>query len=403
VATPDTLEGALAFAPLYPDETQVAIRSRWVGWANEGLDPQEDVDQWTDTREGSHWWMQTAGAIREFERLYDLMGSEVPSSVLPQYSWGAYLDDQAELRNIGRLVSTAAEGVVELTGTAGTVVDAGTVVGVEPETETANAPEFQTTASVTLPAPPAVAVVPVRASVTGSAGNVAAHAIKALVTPVPEIATVDNPSALVGGTDVEADSALKARVLESYLGVAVANQAYYRTIALRQAGVGRATVITTPDGPGTIEVIIATAEGDPVGDSVVAELQATLDPIAGQGAGAGQVGATITVSTAQLILIEVYAEIEPEIGYSLDGDPGTVALREDIERALETYIRSVDSGGEVLLARVIARLVSVRGVHDVTSVFMVGAQANGNFLVPQDPPRAPMLGTLHLSTPDPNA
>lgn len=115
----------LDILPLYPNEDEATIRARWDEWANEGLDPVDDVNRWTDTREGSMYFMCTKSGVRESAREYDLMGTEVIAAASPLFAWGQYLDYQAEVRSLARLAATPAAGFILLYGDPGTVIPAG--------------------------------------------------------------------------------------------------------------------------------------------------------------------------------------------------------------------------------------------------------------------------------------
>lgn len=381
----------LTFTPLYADQDENVILARWREWANEGLDPVEDTEEWTDTREGSMWWITTTPGRREAARMYDLMGTEVVASVFPQWSWGEYLDDHAELRDIGRLIATPAAGTVVFTGEDGTVIPAGTTVSLEPteEDEDEDVPEYETDLTVTIAA--VTAAVGVTATEPGSLGNVAANAVIALPNDVDGVVSLTNPAPTEGGTDVEADFNLRDRVLESFVGVAVANQLYYRRIALSEPGISRATVVPAGNGPGTIVIIVATADGDPASPAAVASLQDRLDPEAGQGAGDGQVGATITVLTATTQDVEVAGTIEFEPGYALNAGGGLIALRDPIIAAIAAYIDGVEPGEEIVRQQLISRIMRIRGVHDVANVLLNGAAENVQ--IPATPPKTPTLGS----------
>lgn len=109
----------------------------------------------------------------------------------------------------------------------------------------------------------------------------------------------------------------------------------------------------------------------------------------GYGEGLAPVGAAATVSTPALLNITVAANVTYDDGYSVDGDDGTVALRDQIEEALVEYIDSLGPGGEdppgvespagsgfVLLNRVESRFFLIEGVYNVASVTLNGAGAN---------------------------
>lgn len=383
----------LSFEPLYPDQDEATILARWQDWANEGRDPAEDVEHWTPTNEGTMWWVHTTPGRREAARMYDLLGTEVVAAAFPQWSWGSYLDDHAELREVGRLPATAADGEVTFTGDPGTVIAAGTVVAVEPVDPDAEAPEYETTAAGTIPAAPpdpGTVTVPIVARETGEESNVGIGAVTSLPVPPAGVLSVTNAAPITGGTDPESDPALKQRVLESFVGAAVANQLYYRREALAEPGVGRATVLPATPGAGQILIVVATAEGDPVAEAVRAGLQERLDPTPGQGAGDGQVGATITVATATALVINVTGTVEFESGYSMDSQPGLIPMRDAIVASIASYTDSVPSGGEVVLKLVERQVTRLVGVHDIAGFTLNGGTVN--IQVPSDPPRVPALG-----------
>lgn len=143
----------LDFLPLFPDEDEETILARMREWANEGLDPDVDVDEWVDTREGSHWHVHVMPCVRECARLYDLAGTEVVAAGMPVWAWGDYLDDHAEVQDIVRKAAAFATGFETFTAEEGEVIAAGTGVAVEPPEPDADVPEFETTEGGTIPGP----------------------------------------------------------------------------------------------------------------------------------------------------------------------------------------------------------------------------------------------------------
>jgi uncharacterized phage protein gp47/JayE len=446
------------FLPLFPEETEATIRARWNAWANEGLDPGVDVDQWTDTREGSFFWVASEPGVRETARVYDLMGTEVPASGFVLWGWGEYLDDKGEELGRPRNPGVYATGEVAVTAAAGTLIAAGSEFGVEPVDEDGDAPEFVSTEEATVPGGGTVTI-PVVAKEVGPASNVAAGAITEVLTPIAG-ATVTNAEETVGGTDAETDEAYRVALLGRYEPGAAGNEADYRRWALEEPGVGRVTVIPLGLGAGTVIVVVSTAEGNPVASTVVDSLQQRLDPPAfstvldgahdlplatitvestagarddgfirigdelveytgktattftgasggteayadgepvfqtGRGGGVAPVGHHVVVKTATVLNVTVAGTVEPEEGYSLDGAGGTIALQGSIEDALASYIDSVESGGEVVLAQVSGRIAGVTGVHDVGGLTLNGAAAN--LAVAASPPRVPSLLAANL-------
>jgi len=381
------------FLPLFPEETEEAVRARWRAWANEGLTP-ENVEEWTDVREGSFWYIATAPGIQEAARIYDLMGTEFPAAGFPVWAWGDYLDDHGATVRLERLAAVAAEGEVTFSGTDGIIIGAGTVVAVEPTTAEEEPREYEVQTGGTIAG--GEITLPVTATTPGSGGNAAAGAVTLPVSALPGVTSISNADPIVGGTDPETDEALRERLLAAYEGRGPGTQRDYEVWARAYGGVGRATVVPLWNGPGTVLVIALTADGDPVSATVVDGLQGLLDPVAGTGAGDAPVGPTVTVTTAVAVNVDVDATVELEGGYSLDGAGGTVDLTAAITAAVRPYLEGVQPGSEIVLAQVAARIITVPGVHDVGGVELDGSPAN--LTLTSDPAQVANLGTLGLTS-----
>lgn len=388
-----TVQDHLDFLPLFPTETEAAILARLVAWANDGLDASSD--RWVDTREGGHWRTAVVPCTKEIARLYDLAGTEVIASGLILWTWGTYLDDQAQVMDLLRLPATSAQGTVTFStlvdvGTPATDITAGTQVGAAPASEDADAPLFQVTVGGTIPAGGGSIDLAVQAVVEESAGNVAADAITVPSTPLPGV-TFTNAAPTEGGTDPETDDALRERLLEQFVGAGGGTILDYKRWAGSRAGVGRVTVIPIWNGPDTVLVIVMTADGQPVSAAVVDDVQQFLDPVPGQAHGQAPVGDAVTVKTATLLNIDVTTHVTFEDGYSLDGAGGTIALRDTITAAVSAYVQTVEPAGEVVVAQIEGHIALVPGVHDVA----VSAPA-ANVAVPAG--AAPEVPTLHSIT-----
>lgn len=223
----------------------------------------------------------------------------------------------------------------------------------------------------------------------GAESNVSAFAIVELLTPLAGV-TVSNALPTSGGSDPETDLSLRTKLLEAYRGQGAGNPGDYRRWARTQDGVGRATVIPTWDGPGTVKVIITDADGQPVSAGIVAAVQAFFDPVTAGAEGYAPIGIAVTVETPTLLDIAITADIEPEPGYSLTGGTGLTALADALRAAVDAYLRTVETGEEVVRAQVARALAAVTGVHDVAAVTLSGAAGNGNVLVPVTPPQVPV-------------
>ncbi|MGH2939838.1 MAG: baseplate J/gp47 family protein [Solirubrobacterales bacterium] len=386
-------QAVLGVTPLFPEETEDAIAARYVQWANEGLTP-EDVDDWTDVRPGSYWYLTTRQGIREDARIYDVMGTDFVAACFPLWSWGEYLDDIAGGQKIFRNAATPAKGKVTFTGKAGTAIEPGTTVAVEGPADQVEGKEYEVTDGGVIPEGGSIELV-VEALTAGVAGNAPAGAVTLLQSELGGVEAVTNAEPIVGGEDPEDDESLRERLIEAKDGEGPGNQKDYRIWGRAfSAEIGRVVVIPLWEGPGTVLVIILTGSGDPVSAEIVDAFQAFLDPVAGMGEGEAPIGPAVTVVTAEVVEVDVAAKIEAEPGYSLDGAGGTIAIGEAVEAAIAVPIEASQPGGEVVLQSVVAAIMSITGVHDVGNVKLNGAAKN--IPLSSDPAEVGSIGTVTL-------
>lgn len=399
VTTPD-VDASLEFIGLFADETEEVILARWEDWANEGLDPVADADQWTDTREGGHWYAAVIQPCRELARLYDLMGTEVPMSAFVLWAWGTYLDDLAAVWDVVRLPATQAVGVVTFSGDAGVDITLGTTVGVAPATPEDPAPTFSTQIDAVIPdggGGSGSIDVPIMADEPGRDGDVGAGAITAPSTPLDPSVTFVNAAATGGGSDPEADDALRVRVLRASAGKGPGNVRDILGWATGWPGVGSAKVVPVWAGPNSALAVIADASGQPLPADVVAGLQADIDPVPGQGAGTAPVGQQITVATPVALVVNIAAAgVVYEEGYSADGAGGTLAVEPELSAQIQRYLLTVLPGGAVSHAHVAGLIATYPGVKDVTGAVTLNGVAGNLAVALGPPPQAPTIGTLTI-------
>lgn len=226
----------------------------------------------------------------------------------------------------------------------------------------------------------------------GAAGNSPALSVSVLRTSVPGITQVFNVEPMGNGADEETDEALRDKLLARFDGSGPGNAADYEAWVRALGIYGQITVVPLWDGAGSVLVAVMGADGSPLPGDEVDRIQAFLDPVAGMAKGQAPVSATVTVETGVFVDIDVAAVVECEVGYSLDGDGATIAVRAAIVAALTDYVESVRPGDEIVLAQVAARIVSVPGVHDVSGVEIEGAAVN--FALDAEPPQI-----AHLNVP----
>lgn len=228
--------------------------------------------------EGDYIWDALSPAAIELA-LAAIWAQEVLRRGFASTTFGQYLDLRCEEHGITRRAAVKATGQVKFTGTAGTVVPAGTRVATpaDPNTGTPSV-EFVTLADVTLDGT-GTGYAPIEAVEAGASGNVAAGAISIMVTPVSGVSAATNPSATTGGLDTEDDASLLARYLQRVRSPSAGgNKADYINWVLEVAGVGGVSVIPVRDGPGTVSVAIINTNKEPADQALVDAVQNYMAP-----------------------------------------------------------------------------------------------------------------------------
>ncbi len=212
----------------------------------------------------------------------------------------------------------------------------------------------------------------------GIDNNLGSSEVDQLVDSIDGVASVLNDNPFVSGTDEETDEEYQARLIFALSSDAgQGNKADYIRWAKTVDGVDGAAVIPQWDGDNTVKVILVGPDNTAVSAAVVSEVQELLDPDSdGSGQGYAPVGAEVTVVSVAQVNISVSATITHESQYSLDGANGTSATRDEIVDSINAYFRSLPAGGDVIWAEVLARVITVDGVADVSSFQINSGTAN---------------------------
>lgn len=355
-------------------ETVEAITARLIAGAVDGVEPTSPA--YPDLVLGTVLHDVYGAVSLELDRAYDKAHREIPAKALPTTTDGLWLDNWAEALGLERKDATFATGVVRFTSPGGspeTPLPAGLEITTEQVAEDQDEIAFVTTEAGVLEADGGTADIAVRALTEGSLGNVASNTVTIMSAPIASV-TVTNPAAITGGSDIETDEELSRRVaLRLAAPSAPGNIADYEEWVLAWPGVGFVTVQPAWNGPTTVRTVITDPDNNPSSGAVIAGLQAYLDPVAGEGRGKAPVGHVVTVATPADLAVAVDAALTFEAGNSLDGAGGTRALRSEIEAALAAYINSLPVGADVIRYKVIAAIVDVKGVANLTALTLNGA------------------------------
>ena len=312
-----------------------------------------------DLSAGNHAWNTTRPTALGMAEICEAILPRVLQQIIPGWSYGTFLDGHAKSRNMTRRPATAATGEITITGNVGLVIPTGSLfstaaVGTSPSVD------YATDVSATIPTEGSVTV-PVTCVSTGSGGNTLANTIILVTSKFTGITSVTNEDAITGGTDVETDESLRARIEEadqsqgnSFTGC----PADYKRWATSVAGVGEATIISAQDDSGLVRIILTDANGDPATtnlcDAVYNYIMKPDEP----DKRLAPIGANLAVSPPDTIEISIKATIELADNATIESVKAAYMAK------LAAYLPVAFGDGEIKYTRVAAALASVAGAND---------------------------------------
>lgn len=323
-----------------------------------------------DKSEGSFIYDALAPVAAELAQAA-IWAQEVLRRGFAETTFGQYLDLRAAEHGLTRKPAVKAAGQVTFTGTPGTVIPADTQVSTV-GSEAAPAIFFVTKSDATIGTEGTVTV-DIEAVEAGASGNVAAGTITMLVQPVAGVTSVTNTAATSGGTDVEDDASLLARLLAKVRNPGTSgNKADYKNWALEVSGVGDAQIIPLWNGNGTVKVVLLDTNKLPASQAIVDAVQAYIDPDPAQGEGKAPIGAAVTVVAATAVNINVSAIVIHD-GTRTIGD-----IQADFESALVNYLKEIAFSNDptVRYNKIGSLLLDVQGVTDYSNLLVNGGTSN---------------------------
>lgn len=129
------------------------------------------------------------------------------------------------------------------------------------------------------------------------------------------------------------------------------------------------------------------------GTGTIADNSAVIQ--SGKGTGLAPIGASVWVDTPSALTINVAADVIYDNGYSDGSVAGSIDISEDIETAVSDYVKGLGPGGDVIRTKIVAAIVDVEGVSDVSlgTVLLNGSAAN----VSVSGSQVPTIGTITLT------
>lgn len=341
----------------------------------------DQVDPDIDTREGSMVQTAVGPGAWWLEGMY-LTLAQMQDNAYSQTAVGQYLDYITAGRGINRKLATPA--VRE--GTFDAVIPSGSLfktINGENSVNFESGDLIRTSGSTY--------VYEMTCQTPGIIGN----SYTGSILPITAIAGLTEASIgaiITVGTDDETDEALRARYNASFDVAAFGgNIASYRNAILAISGVGAVQVYPAYNGGGTVLCSIVDSDLAPAQQALIDTVQNIICPPAvggntpsPDGYGMAPIGAAVTIVTATALSINVEFTITMETGI-----PFGPTYQSAIEEAIGDYIHdAAETWGAALLtntvsysviiyvSRIIAAILSVEGVANVTNLTVNGGTSD---------------------------
>lgn len=201
---------------------------------------------------------------------------------------------------------------------------------------------------------------------------------------------------LIPGEDEESTEELRKRYLDSFNKKAFGgNVQDYKEKTLEISGVGAVKVTPVWNGGGTVLLTILDSELNAPSDELISAVKNAADPEenSGDGYGFAPIGHVVTVKGADKISINISAVVEYDSGYNFS------FLEDEIKNQLSDYLleqrgewQESASGLTVRISRIETRLLSVKGIVDISGTKINGGDGN----LTLDFNEIPILGSVEM-------
>ena len=204
----------------------------------------------------------------------------------------------------------------------------------------------------------------------------------------------------IAGEDAETDDHLRQRALDKLNETSFGgNVADYKEFMESQDGVGACLVIPIWNGGGTVKLVVITNSYGIPTTAKLNELQSIVDPTQNQGQGLGKapIGHVVTVVAPTAYNLSIVATVSVGSTYTLQ------SLTPAIEDAIESYILEIqqqwadNTSVTIYVSRLIAAIVSVEGVTNVSDLTINGSSSDVTINVTGTGNPYPMIEEIDLN------
>lgn len=324
-----------------------------------------------DKSEGQFAWDFTRPTALEKAQFVEFQMAHAIQMIFPQFAHGEWLDEHAKPRGMTRKQSTYAEGIITVTGTAGTIIPSGSVFS----TESINGEpsvDFVTVENAVIPASETIDI-KIQCGTAGTVGNVAKNTIVLKSNNVSNLTSITNPNDLTGGTEEEDDDSFRERIVEydrtqgaSFVG----SIADYKRWAMSVDGVGEAVVIPATDDTGVVTIVITDSEHNPGSETLRNNVYNYIMRPDNENERLAPVNADLSVVAPSTLNLTVSAGVE------IDGSTTIDEVKENFYSDVKSYLVTAADDLEVKYTRIGSILSNVKGVVDYKNLRINGGTAN---------------------------
>jgi len=230
---------------------------------------------------------------------------------------------------------------------------------------------------------------------SGSIGNKVFGALLP-IDYVEKMARAELGDILVPGDDIESDESLRQRYIKAVNEPAFGgNVSDYIQKITAIDGVGATKVFPVWKGGGTVKCTVITSEWTAPPQSMIDDIQTTVDPTQnnGNGLGLAPIGHSVTIAPVNPVTIDIVTKIALDTGMTVG------QVEEDIRDVIEGYLLNLRKNWAKItnivarVALIEAAILTVPGVIDVSGTTLRG-QANNITLGEEE---IPTLGTVTVN------
>ncbi|WP_338630565.1 baseplate J/gp47 family protein [Clostridium baratii] len=228
------------------------------------------------------------------------------------------------------------------------------------------------------------------------------------VLPIDHISNLKScriTSLLVPARDEESDEELKSRfMLEVNQRPFGGNIDQYDDEIRKIDGVGEVQIYPTWNGGGTVKCSIVDTEFNPASEDLINKVKELIDPVENEGSGLGlaPIGHIVTITTPEIVRINIEAKIHLMTGYNIE------QLRGSIKKSINEYLKALKKNWgladdmnrydlAVYIAQITMSILKVDGIANVTNIKINGQSKDLNLIQSGQRQQIPELNEVNLT------